>query len=581
MKGPEVESSSPSDTGTREETQNQVNAEAPRHTEDGTEAKDLSRLPFHPVQHDHEIEDPFFNEADPPSQTWRPVLSHKCHFSSKIFQDVMLNLVKNPNVNTSYVFRADILYDSIEDQNRPVAIESDWKDDEILRTPTWDGSVREVSISGYSTTRTIVRRMVPRNPNLDGYLIQTCQFLALENTGSSLVLYHPHVSSPSAIPYYHPDVKGVAFQHTPTAITISLKLFSTPSPQPMPNRLLRTCHSLLSTIHKHGEGKMGGYVKRVHHDTLIAQDRVQNTYTRLKTAYAKDLIANWREVTDPGKHVFEDLSIAAFLICLWQDMYNEKTPFPGFVDIGCGNGLLIHILLLEGYTGWGFDMQARKSWPGYPPSTQQQIKQLFLLPAPLLPLTNASSLDSLKIKHHDGLFPKGTFIISNHADELTGWTPLLASLSSSPFLAIPCCSHDLSGALFRAPASALNNPPSPCPSTTPDPHNRNSKNAAETGQIKKSKMPSAYSTFTDWVQGIAESVGYVVEREMLRIPSTRNAGLVGRGWQATVEDRSDEQKMDAVLHVLNRLGGGAAWIHRCVAKKPAAETEAKVQLHGE
>ena len=44
-------------------------------------------------------------------------------------------------------------------------------------------------------------------------------------------------------------------------------------------------------------------------------------------------------------------------------------------------------------------------------------------------------------------------------------------------------------------------------------------------------QPSAYSSLCDWVANLAVSVGYEVEKEMLRLPSTRNVGLVGRSWQ--------------------------------------------------
>ena len=50
-------------------------------------------------------------------------------------------------------------------------------------------------------------------------------------------------------------------------------------------------------------------------------------------------------------------------------------------------------------------------------------------------------------------------------------------------------------------------------------------------QRKNQSQPSAYSSLCDWVANLAASVGYEVEKEMLRLPSTRNVGLVGRSWQ--------------------------------------------------
>ncbi len=64
-------------------------------------------------------------------------------------------------------------------------------------------------------------------------------------------------------------------------------------------------------------------------------------YSRLKEKYAANLIANWQESSDAEKSVHEDLGIAAYLSCLWQGNTTS------FVDLGCGNGLLVFILTSE------------------------------------------------------------------------------------------------------------------------------------------------------------------------------------------------------------------------------------------
>ena len=61
-------------------------------------------------------------------------------------------------------------------------------------------------------------------------------------------------------------------------------------------------------------------------------------------------IQRWPEQTDPRKFVFEDVAIAAYLMVLWEEEQrvtgsNRKQTF---VDLGCGNGLLVHILAKEG-----------------------------------------------------------------------------------------------------------------------------------------------------------------------------------------------------------------------------------------
>lgn len=60
----------------------------------------------------------------------------------------------------------------------------------------------------------------------------------------------------------------------------------------------------------------------------------------------------------------QDIAIASFLMLLWRDMYPARSgsetgsetgmewdkwgrPSGGFIDLGCGNGLLVHILVSE------------------------------------------------------------------------------------------------------------------------------------------------------------------------------------------------------------------------------------------
>src|SRR5712672_2303642 len=99
----------------------------------------------------------------------------------------------------------------------------------------------------------------------------------------------------------------------------------------------------------------------------------------------------------------KDIGIATFLMLLWKDTYGPETippysaPVPapnppeapappdalpwrcwprppcGFIDLGCGNGLLTHILISEGYAGYAFDLRARTSWTHYPQATQSHL----------------------------------------------------------------------------------------------------------------------------------------------------------------------------------------------------------------
>jgi tRNASer (uridine44-2'-O)-methyltransferase len=458
---------------------------------------------------------------------WTPLFWLPCSFDPPVFTDVMMNLIKNPNINSSWLFRADILRD----------VEGDAMLSSASRA---DNQPYVPSFSGFECTRFMIRKLIPRNTLRDDPLDQTC--LIYESTAGdeqqTLVAYLPHVSTPDDVPFYHPKVRGIAFLHRWDArestgnISISYLFF--PDLETT-TKLTRTAMHLVTVIRKHGEGRVSGYVKRVNHDVVIPQAPFQNRYAALKQKYAKQLIDSWAETTDPLKHVFEDLGIAAFFIELWTEMY-ASSPFPGFVDIGCGNGLLVYILNQEGYSGWGFDARARKSWDAYNTKVQisgteqSSLRQSVLVPSVLLPegpeTSNTSAAEDTKI--HDGLFPRGTFIISNHADELTPWTPIIATISQCPFVMIPCCSHNLTGAKYRAP------PPK-----------------------DKTKSESAYSSLVAWVGDIARDCGWEVETEMLRIPSTRNTGLLGR------KRTADYEEVD-IPGLIHQYGGADGWLENAM-----------------
>ncbi|RDA89437.1 hypothetical protein CP532_6135 [Ophiocordyceps camponoti-leonardi (nom. inval.)] len=487
-------------------------------------------------------------EDETSGRGWVPLYSHGCTFGRDIFVDKMMNLIRNPNLNSSWLFRADILYDDCEDEDE----DDDDKNDEnnhvikstrsSLQLPA-DVAPIPRSIRNMTTQRTLVRTLIPRNQRRDKPLNQTCTFY--QGPTSDLVIYAAHADSASALPFYHPAVRAVAHLHSWDPMVSESGLISIlvlPFDQEgsdeengcdginLPPKVRRTAFHLLELLHKHGQSSAAGYVKRVHHDRIVPQARMQNRYAALKDKYARRLVEGWVESTDPLKHVFEDLAIAAFLIDLWSDMYDDddgdSNTFPGFVDIGCGNGLLVYILAQEGYRGWGFDARSRKSWSLFRPSAH--LEQRLLLPSAIARLDVESSPEQhhhhlvLDAKDspafHDGSFPPGTFIISNHADELTGWTPILAAASHCPFIAIPCCSHNLAGDRFRAPP--------------PTSKNRLLPHASPSSSSSSSYSPppsrSTYASLVDWVARIADDCGWFVEKEMLRIPSTRNTCLLGR-----------------------------------------------------
>ncbi|EME49512.1 hypothetical protein DOTSEDRAFT_40706 [Dothistroma septosporum NZE10] len=549
-----------------------------------------------------------------PDELWVAILQCPCTFPPDIFRGVMLNMVKNPNITSSHLFRADIFYDSDADQYFDPTT-TQYASNGLARHLKAGNQPRHAQWPGSQLTRTIVRQLVPRNPQLDGPLVQTCHFFQRfdEEKEETVVLYVPHVDSADDMPFYHPTVSQLAFTHTWSpaedtsttppdqregTMTLLYRFFPGSS---VTTRQERTALKLVQTIHKHGQGQLLGYEKRVHLDRIIPQKRYQDTYSRLKAKYGKQLSEQWVEVTDPGKHVFEDIGIAAFLIELWGDMFEppscgasssnvsvlsaSKPSFPGFVDIGCGNGILTYILLTEGYNGRGFDARRRKTWETFPASVQEQLKQSILVPKTLTANSDPVHDDSW----HDGVLPSGTFIISNHADELTLWTPLLAYLNNSSFIAIPCCSHDLAGARFRAPATtkASKRAPSRLPQQEEAvaahvnaASQSSGHQAAETGSLKRteaqSKTPSAYSTLCSYVCSLATELGFIPEEDVLRIPSTRNSCILGRH-RAEVSGQ-DGEKVTLVTKLIERElkrgieTVGSQWIEnaRKLMEKPSS-----------
>ncbi|KAF2737540.1 DUF1613-domain-containing protein [Polyplosphaeria fusca] len=552
--------------------------------------------------------------------------SHHLHvapanFGPHFFLDVSRNLLENPNLTASHLSRAELSYASFTDPTFNPSAQHPHELANIIKhlKPDHQPILVPGGVPGYSLEWTVVRKLIPRNPKLDKSLLQTCHLYTStepivihgeEGTADRidaerrLIIYLPHVHNPDEIPFYHPNVRALAILYTylpsnasstskaPGALSLFYQLFPT---VPLSNRLERTALRMLEIIHKHSKGRMNGYVKRVHHDQIIGQKTFQDRYQELKGRYAKTLVDAWVEQTPAEKHVFEDLGIAAFLIEVWIEMYGTNAElekpksvgeedgsiltvsshvselhidaederskkarqnFPGFVDIGCGNGLLVYILNDQGWHGWGFDARRRKTWDTFPSSYTDKLKEMLLIPSVLDPEQAPSQPPPSKTPSHDGIFVPGTFLIANHADELTIWTPMLAHLSSSPFLAIPCCSHNFAGERFRAPSSSSSTP------TPQDPNNPSTR---------PGKQVSAYASFCSHVTGLTEKVGCVAEREYLRIPSTRNMGILGRkrinGYGGEV--RGAGERMEDVRKIVGEEMGGKSmdvirrlWVER-------------------
>ncbi|CAI6264484.1 unnamed protein product [Periconia digitata] len=541
-----------------------------------------------------DLENTSLIESTLPPEIWTLVQSSRANFPPEYFLDVSRNLLENPNLTASHLSRAELSYKSFTDATYNPEARHPHELASIVKHMKADHQPRLIpALAGYKLEWSVVRKLIPRNPKLDEALLQTChlytstaKITVREKDGSTqtidaeryLVIYLPHVSDPESIPFFHPKVRGVAILYTfqpkassnvsPGTLSIYYDLFPE---RPLDNRMSRTALKMLEIIHKHSKGRAQGYQKRVHHDLIIPQKTFQDTYAYLKGKYAQDMIGNWVEQTPPEKHVFEDLGIAAFLIELWNEMYGQSTSetelaskidetslqdgdqdedaarakrqlkaqehFPGFVDIGCGNGLLVYILNKEGWLGWGFDARRRKTWDTFEERYQLNLKEMLLVPEVLKSEKNDDDdTESDSLPSHNGSFPTGTFIISNHADELTAWTPLLAYLSESPFIAIPCCSHNFGGTRFRAPYH-----PQQFPNAT----------------AKAGKQPSAYNSLCSYVSYLTTQMSYVPEREFLRIPTTRNIAIIGRKRKDEQQEAENEEtKMNTVRALVEKEMGG-------------------------
>ncbi|KAF5324132.1 hypothetical protein D9619_011305 [Psilocybe cf. subviscida] len=162
----------------------------------------------------------------------------------------------------------------------------------------------------------------------------------------------------------------------------------------------------------------------------------------------------------------------------------------------------------------------------------------------------------------------GSFIIANHADELTPWTPVLVTLSGAAgYLSIPCCAwafdarfqrgkgpafptadvnddgnpdeepQDTPGARFGEGADAPSSPTTSKASRFAEKERERQEKEAEEAFIETLNLggdgsgnshKSAYSQYRIWLARLSAHCGWEVECETLRMPSTRAWAVVGR-----------------------------------------------------
>ena len=228
-----------------------------------------------------------------------------------------------------------------------------------------------------------------------------------------------------------------------------------------------------------------------------------NLYQELKTIYWNKFSNIWFSLTntDPEKYIHEDISIATYFILVWRHF---KTKVRNFVDLGCGNGLLVFILNDQGFNGYGVDMRKRRLWTNdfYSKSNIKLVEK-----------TINPSLE---------IYPDCDWLIGNHSDELSPWIPIIARKSANTsklecnFILIPCCFFDF-----------------------------NSK-----FELKK-KNESRYETYLDYLEKISTLTGVKCFKDKLRIPSTRNVCFISQTLSENeFEAKEDDKKLKEAIEKL-------------------------------
>lgn len=183
---------------------------------------------------------------------------------------------------------------------------------------------------------------------------------------------------------------------------------------------------------------------------LISFQDYDQLYRELKEKYVPSIAKIWPECTDPQKFIHEDVAIAAYLLLIWRKEREDLGLPPdyrqSFLDIGCGNGLLVFLLASEGHPGKGLDIRSRKIWSLYPPEIRLEA--------------------STVIPTEETVFTDFDWLLGNHSDELTPWIPVMALQSTVQrlkqaassllvpavrFWVLPCCPFSFFGK-FQRPA---------------------------------------------------------------------------------------------------------------------------------
>ena len=192
-------------------------------------------------------------------------------------------MIHHPEYNSTLILRSEEISDTVTDFSESL--------------PTFEN---------LHPTRSIRRKFLPRRPSRDPSLEQFCTLYAEPGDAADTLILTPIVEPGSALPYYHPAVSHLAFRYIRSQTpTLRIEVDPLPgTPTDINSRLYRTCLALLETLHRYGWGAITNYKKRVNHDCLVSREQYQDLYLQMRERH-KHLVATWKEVTDPLKHVFE------------------------------------------------------------------------------------------------------------------------------------------------------------------------------------------------------------------------------------------------------------------------------------
>ncbi|KAK9700618.1 putative AdoMet-dependent methyltransferase [Popillia japonica] len=185
----------------------------------------------------------------------------------------------------------------------------------------------------------------------------------------------------------------------------------------------------------------------------------------------------------------------------------------------------------EGYDGYGIDVRKRKIWDIYPSTTKLLVKTIF--------------------PSSTSLFPDTDWIIGNHSDELTPWIPVIAMRSSykTNFFLLPCCSYEFSGVKYA--------------------------------RINTSK--SQYIDYLNYVQDICQMCRFIVKKDKLRIPSTKNICIVsyGRSYESEEFDLINEKVTKFIESKCGTVNKTDEWVQNFKPRDHVEKVQNCTQLNRE